>query len=168
MATPARLGRHPIHPILVPIPIGLFLFSFVADVVARSGGAPIWFDLALYTLAGGLIGALLAAVPGLIDYGTIRAPRIRRLATAHLSLNLLMVALFAASLWVRLRAPLGAAVPPTLPVWLSGIGVVILAISGWLGGEMVFVHGVGAQVEALPGEPHIDVRPRSDTQARGA
>ena len=165
MTTPARLGRHPIHPILVTLPIGLFVFSFVSDVIIRSGGAPVWNDVALYTLGGGLVGALLAAVPGLVDYGTIRVPRVRRLATAHLCLNLLAVALFAASFWARVRS-----VPPIAlhPFWFSAVGIVVLGISGWLGGEMVFVHGVGTQIEALPGEARIDVRPRSDTQARGA
>jgi uncharacterized membrane protein len=151
----------------VTLPIGLFVFSFVADIVFRSGGAPVWNDVARYTLGGGLIGALLAAVPGLIDYGTVRAPRVRRIATAHLCLNLLVVALFAASFWARVR-PMPPSLPHSLPLWLSAVGIVVLGISGWLGGELVFVHGVGTQIEALPGEARIDVRPRGDTQARGA
>lgn len=165
MATPARIGRHPIHPILVTLPIGLFVFSFVCDLISRSRGTPIWSEVARYTLGGGLVGALLAAVPGLIDYGTVRAPRPRRLATAHLGLNLLAVALFALSFWARVRPEQA---PVLHPFWLSAVGIVVLAVAGWLGGEMVFVHGVGTQVEALPGEARIDVRPRSDTQARGA
>ena len=64
MRTPARIMDHPIHPMLIPFPIGLWVFSLAADVTYRVGGDPIWLTMAYWTMLGGTIGALVAAVPG--------------------------------------------------------------------------------------------------------
>ena len=65
MQTPASIARHPIHPMLVPIPIGLWVFSFVCDLFHAGGAsAQAWTTVAFYTMAGGIIGALLAVLPG--------------------------------------------------------------------------------------------------------
>jgi uncharacterized membrane protein len=69
MSSPASIARHPIHPILVNMPIGLWVFSVVADLIFRLGwGGAIWRDVALYCIGGGIVGALFAAVPGFIDF----------------------------------------------------------------------------------------------------
>src|SRR5687767_5627788 len=67
MRTPASIAGHPIHPMLVAIPIGLWVFSFVCDLFVLSGRTGAWPTVALYTMVGGIVGALLAAVPGFID-----------------------------------------------------------------------------------------------------
>lgn len=71
MASPASVKKHPLHPMLVAIPIGLWVFAFVCDIVAASGGTGPWSSVALYCVAGGIVGAFIAAVPGLIDYFSI-------------------------------------------------------------------------------------------------
>ena len=78
---------------LVVFPIGLWVFSFVADLVRAGGGASFWADTAFYTMLGGVIGALAAAVPGLIDFLSLTGVRVRRLATMHLVLNLAVLGL---------------------------------------------------------------------------
>ena len=161
MATKASVGGHPIHPMLIPFPIGLLVFSLVADVIFRAGwGGPVWNDVAYYTMLGGIVGALLAAVPGLIDY-TVTTGRARRVAQAHLVLNLLVVAVYVASAWLRTTGPIEA----TLPVWLSAVGAVVLGVSGWLGGDLVYVHGVGMEEEH---HVRIEAQRRETTQARSA
>jgi uncharacterized membrane protein len=141
MASPASVARHPIHPMLVVFPIGLWVFALVCDLVFAFGGGPIWKDLAFYTIAGGIVGALLAAVPGLVDYRGLRSPRVRRTALTHMVLNVVVLALFALNLWLRTRL----AIDSVVPLVLSLIGVGLLGISGWLGGELVYVHGVGVE-----------------------
>src|SRR5215212_3435021 len=60
METPASIAKHPIHPMLVALPIGLWVFSLVSDIIYRAGwGSAVWNDVAFYTLAGGIVGALL-------------------------------------------------------------------------------------------------------------
>jgi uncharacterized membrane protein len=135
MKTPASIAGHPIHPMLVAIPIGLWIFSLVSDLVQLFGAAgENWKTVALYTLAGGIAGALLAAVPGFVDMLSLTPP-IRRTALIHMGINLSVVALYAVNLWLRLQGS-------TL-VWLSVLGLGLLVVSGWLGGKMVFEHGVG-------------------------
>jgi uncharacterized membrane protein len=146
MASPASVAKHPIHPMLVVFPIGLWVFSLVADVIHAFGGAPVWRDVAFYTMAGGIVGALLAAIPGFVDYLALRDPRARRLAQIHMVMNLAIVALFVVDLW--LRTWMGP--ESRIPLALSVIGVVLLGISGWLGGEMVYVLGVGVDAERPP------------------
>lgn len=142
MSSPARIMGHPIHPILVTLPIGLWIFSLVSDVIfLMHWGAPIWNDVAFYTMAGGVVGALLAALPGLVDLLSIEDRTVKTLGLSHMIINLLVVALFAGNVWLRMTAAPDA----MLPVSLSVVGILLLGISGWLGGEMVYVHGVGVE-----------------------
>jgi uncharacterized membrane protein len=135
---------------LVPIPIGLWIFSFICDLVYHADwGGPIWKIVAFYTMAVGIVGALVAAIPGVIDMLSLRAG-LRRIALLHMALNLTVVVLFAISLGWRL----GGAMEEAGPVWLSLLAVALLGVSGWLGGKMVYVHGVAVEgvsrAEAAP------------------
>ena len=142
MASPASIAKHPIHPMLVALPIGMWIFSLASDVIYLAGwGGAIWKDVAFYSMAGGLIGALLAAVPGLIDLLSIRSPQVTRIGIWHMSINLLVVVLYAINLWLRYQA----APVADPPIWLSIVGVMLLGVSGWLGGQMVYVHGVAVE-----------------------
>lgn len=138
MRTPASIAGHPIHPMLVPIPIGLWIFSLVCDLIHAGGStSPAWTTVALYTMGGGIVGALLAAVPGLIDLLSL-PPGPRRTALTHMAINLTVVVLYVINFWLRLGSP----ERPGNLIWLSVIGIGLLVISGWLGGKMVYVHGI--------------------------
>ena len=147
MKTPARVAKHPIHPMLVAIPIGLWVFSLVCDVVHQFGASSEnWQIVALYTMVGGIIGALIAAVPGFIDM--LALPwTLKRIALMHMSINLTVVALYVVNVWMRNRG-----VESNAPLLLSVIAIVLLLVSGWLGGKMVYVHGVAVdtQPDAAP------------------
>jgi uncharacterized membrane protein len=146
MTTPASVAKHPIHPMLIVFPIGLWVFSLVCDIIVLAGGAPVWHDIAYYTMLGGLIGALLAAVPGLVDFFSISDPESKRIARNHMLLNLTAVTLYAINLYLRAGGSPGA----PLPIVFSVAGVLLLAVSGWLGGELVYVHGVAVERSAKP------------------
>lgn len=140
MKSPASIKGHPLHPMVVSLPIGLWIFSLACDFIAAAGlGSAVWQTMAFYTMAGGIIGALLAAVPGFVDFLSLPSSTAKKLGVAHLSLNLLIVGLFVLNLWLRTTTEPGA----LLPVGLSVLAILLLAVAGWLGGEMVFVHGVG-------------------------
>ena len=144
MRTPARIAKHPIHPMLVAIPIGLWLFSLVCDLVFRFGSTnPNWEIVAKYTLVAGIVGALIAALPGFIDMLSLPWP-LKRVALLHMAINLTVVALYIVNAWLRRRGVSDAA------IWLSVISVAMLAVSGWLGGKLVYVHGVAVEPEAAP------------------
>jgi uncharacterized membrane protein len=126
-------------------PIGLWIFSLVSDFVLLLGGDPVWSEIAFHTMAGGLVGALLAAVPGFFDMFSISDPKVGRMAWNHMLLNLIAVAIFALNFYLRISDAAAAA----LPIWLSVTGVLFIAVSGWLGGEMVYVHGIGVQQRSV-------------------
>jgi len=143
MNTPASIGKHPIHPMLVVFPIGLWIFSFISDLVFLLGKHLFWNDVAFYTMLGGIIGALLAAVPGLIDMFSITNPQVGKIAWNHMLLNLVALGDFGINLYLRTILEAGAVVP----ILLSAFGVSLLALSVWLGGELAYVHGVGVQTQ---------------------
>lgn len=144
MRTPASIGSHPIHPMLVSIPIGLWIFSLVCDLIGLSSASPaVWYTVAFYTMVGGTIGALIAAVPGLIDllYYKGGQPPLKKVALTHMTINLVIVALYVVNIFLRYNDPMAL----KLPIALSVIAVGMLVISGWLGGHMVHVYGVGVE-----------------------
>lgn len=146
MASPASIKKHPVHPMLVALPIGLWVFALVCDVVRATGGDIVWQTVASYCIAGGIVGALIAAVPGLIDYFSIDEAAMRRIAILHLTVNLGAVIIFAINLWLRFRLPDNR----YLALGMSIVGVLAIGVGGWLGGEMVYVEGMAVEaVEKL-------------------
>jgi len=142
MKTPAAVAKHPIHPMVIPFPIALWIFSLASDLIYLfEFGGPVWKDIALYTMVGGIIGGLAAAVPGYLDYRSLTDPVAVRLAQMHMVINVGLVLLFTVNAGLRIMNETGALVP----VLLSAVGVAALAVSGWLGGELVYVQGVAVQ-----------------------
>ena len=166
MASPASLNGHPIHPMIIPFPIALWVFSLVADVVYLWRGNPIWRDwIAFYSLLGGIIGGAAAAVPGLIDWLSITDRAVVKIANWHARLNVIALLVFVASFYLRTTS--GASLVNnsyTIPLALSVLGVVLITVSGWLGGEMVFKHGVAVS----SGSRTIPEKAAGDTKARAA
>jgi predicted membrane protein DUF2231 len=118
MQVPASLSRHPVHPLLVVLPVGLWVFSLFCDLLYLGGAeAEIWSRLALYTMVGGFVCAFTAvALPGFV---------------AQMNVSLVVLALYAVNIWLRLGDPHLA-----MAITLSAIGVGVLATSSWLGGGM--------------------------------
>jgi uncharacterized membrane protein len=151
-ATGARIAQHPIHPMLVVVPLGLWIAALAFDIVGAVTANDLWRTLAFWNIVGGIIGALVAAVPGFVDYRGLQG-RAGRIATWHMILNLGAVALFAINAYVRTLVSPESAWPLTLSV----VGVVGVLVSGWLGGEMVYVEHIGV---AEPGDRREDRRRR--------
>jgi uncharacterized membrane protein len=141
MSTPASIKGHPVHPMLIALPMGLWIFALVCDVIRAAGGGPVLATVALYSIAGGIAGALVAAVPGFIDFLTIHEADMKRIAILHMSVNLGAVALFAVNLWTRFHV----AGDSSIPLVLSIAGVLLIGLGGWWGGEMVYVKGMAVQ-----------------------
>jgi uncharacterized membrane protein len=139
MRTPASIAGHPIHAMLVTIPVGLYVFSLVCDLIHAAGSTnPAWPTVALYTMGGGIIGSLLAAIPGLVDLLSL-PPGPRSTGIKHMTLNLTNTGLYIINLWRRV----GSDGEPGKLVWLSVFSVAVLVVAGWLGAKMVYESGVG-------------------------
>jgi uncharacterized membrane protein len=148
MRSRAAIGNHPLHPALVGLPVGAFFLAFVADVAFLQGGRPLWGEMAGVAIGVGVITALVAAVTGFIDYGgLLPGSVVRRIATVHMVLNLLFVALYAASFYLRYTHAVRF-LPETPAIALAWIAFALMLASGWLGGKMVF------ELKAGVVEPH--------------
>lgn len=136
----AKIGGHPIHPMLVPFPIVCFTGTLVADILFVLNGEPGWATASNWLLGFGLGFAALAAIAGFTDF--FGDPFIRKHGDAvkHMAANLTVVVLEAVNLALRLGK---TALTPEAGVYLSGLAVLILLYSGWKGGELVYRHGVG-------------------------
>jgi uncharacterized membrane protein len=136
----ANIAGHPMHPILITLPIGLFVGTLLFDIVFWQTGRDAFATGALWLLGAGIVGAALAAVTGLIDFLGDR--RVRDLGDAwqHAIGNVIMVLVQLFSFYERYRYGTSAVVP--LGISLSLIAVLIMLFTGWKGGEMVFRHRV--------------------------
>ena len=146
MKSKASIGGHPLHPMLIPFPLALWTTSFVVDVLFYFWRIDSLQLIAKFLLAAGCLGALAAAVPGIIDWLAIRDREVKRIADWHARLNIVALMVFASSLYLRMRAgaPL-VGYKLRIPFLLSLFGVILIGISGWLGGELAYKHGVGVQ-----------------------
>src|SRR5437764_12358920 len=125
MASKASIGGHPIHPILIPFPIGLLVFSLIADLIFLWQGNLIWESyIAFYTLLAGIIGMAVAAIPGLIDWLTLTDPKVVPVANWHARVNIITLLIFVAIFYLRTTS--GAtwiAAMPMTSVSLSSIAL---------------------------------------------
>ena len=141
---------HPLHPVLVTVPIGAWVASFVFDLASRFSDEPVVFAKgAWWLICLGLVGAVAAAMLGFLDLFAIPSgTRAFRTGLLHMALNLTVVAVFAGSLLARrdrLEQPDG--VPAGL-IAVSAVALAVLAVSGWLGGTLAYRYGVRVADEA--------------------
>ena len=142
MESRAKLLGHPVHPMLIVLPLGLFIAAVVFDGIYLWRGSPIFATVAYWNIAGGVVGGLLAAVFGLIDWFAIPAgTRAKRIGLLHGGANVVVVAIFALVWLMRRDTP--DAVPTTNLFLLEVVGLALGSVGGWLGGELVDRLGVG-------------------------
>jgi len=142
MESKAKVLGHPIHPMLVVLPLGLFIAAVVFDASDLWRGSTTLAAAAYWNIAAGIIGGLLAAVFGLIDWWAIpTGTRAKRIGLLHGGANVIVVLGFAAVWWMRSTAPeVGAT---TTQFAIEVIALMLGAVAGWLGGELVDRLGVG-------------------------
>jgi len=172
MESRARIFGHAIHPILIVYPLGLLSAAVVFDVIYLVTGNPTWTTVSFWMIAAGIVGGLLAAVFGLIDYLNIPSgTRAARIGLLHGLTNVFVVILFAASWMLPRNSP---DVPSTAAFALSFIGVAAALLGGWLGGELVERLGVGVTPDANLNAPNSlthsarDMKHRADERDRKA
>jgi uncharacterized membrane protein/nitrite reductase/ring-hydroxylating ferredoxin subunit len=138
----ASYKGHPIHPALIPFPFAFLYGAFFFDLAGRVAERATWWTTGAYLSLVGIVAALIAAVPGFIDYFTTVPPKSsgKQRATKHMLVNLAAVILFAVAWFIREDA---AAVPGVTVLVLEGIAVALLTAGGWMGGVLVNRNQIG-------------------------
>jgi uncharacterized membrane protein len=137
----AAIAGHPLHPVVVPLPIGALAGAFAADLGYAVTGDPFFARAARLLTFGGLATGAIAAVLGGIDFWTHGEVRSHRAAWFHAAGNAAALSLGGVSLGLRSRDEQKAVLPVGLA--LSAVSGVILLVTGWLGGELAYRHRVG-------------------------
>ena len=136
---------HPLHPVLVTVPIGAFTSAVVLDLTGREQSAA-------RTLVGlGLVSSVPTALAGLTDWSDTRGAE-RRVGLAHLALNVVGLSVIAASWLSRTRNP-GRGRFDSHGPWLTLTGFGIVGASAWLGGHLAYAMGVGVDTTAFQRPP---------------
>lgn len=147
METRIKLLGHPVHPMLIVFPLGLLSTAVLFDVLYVATGNTDLATFSYWAMAAGLVGGLLAALFGLIDWLAIPDDtRAKRVGLAHGLGNLVVVALFGASFWLRLDNP--HYLPDILPMVAGLVGAGLALVTAWLGGELVYRHRVAVDDDA--------------------
>ncbi len=142
MESKAKLLGHAVHPMLIVFPLGLLVTSVVFDIIYLVTNDPMFATVSYWMIAAGVIGGVLAAIFGLIDWLNIPAgTRAKAIGVWHGRGNAAVLALFAVSWYLRRGDP--AHVPSTAACVVSLVAVGLGTVTSWLGGELVGRLGVG-------------------------
>ena len=137
------IGGHPLHPLLIPFPIAFLVAALLTDIAYVQSNDALWAYASFWLIGAGIVTALIAALAGFIDFFGERRIRQLKRAWYHMIGNLLAVILSIVNFIVHSRDGAAAVVP--LGISLSAIVVLLLLFNGWMGGELVFRHGVGVR-----------------------
>jgi len=147
MEAKAKLLGHPVHQMVVVLPLGLLVGAWLADVGLFATGKAVLAEVAYWNTIGGIATGVFAAIFGFIDWIAVPiGTRAKRVGAWHAGFNVLMLFLFTGSLLIRHFA---AARMPSLAAFVCATaGLVVAGFSGWLGGELVNRLGIGVSSDA--------------------
>jgi uncharacterized membrane protein len=142
MESRAKLLGHPIHPMLVVYPVGLFSAAVVFDLLYLATNNEGLATFSFWAIAAGIVGGLGAALFGLVEWLAIPGrTRAKRIGMSHGLGNLVVVGLFVLSFLTRMSN--AAYLPDTTPLLLGVLGLAVAVVTAWLGGELVYRLRVG-------------------------
>lgn len=174
MESRVKLFGHPVHPMLIVFPMGLFTVAVIFDILYSVMRKPVLALVSFYMILSGVIGGLFAAVFGLMDWLALPLnSRAKRIGAWHGLGNFVIVVLFGLSSWLRRDNP--RFVPDASARLLALAGAGLALITSWIGGELVYRLGVGvdpgANVDAPSSltapTPASRIRPIADGEAWG-
>ena len=145
----AQIAGHPLHPMLVPLPIAFLIAALLTDVAFLTTEDPFWSRASIWLIGAGIVGAIAAAATGMTDF--MGSARIRSIGHAwqHAVGNSMALLLAIVNFFLRGGENWTVGVLP-FGLMLSLVTVGILAFTGWLGGELVYRHGVAVVADKVP------------------
>lgn len=162
MESRVKLLGHPVHPMLITFPLGLLATAVIFDIIYLISQNANWTEVAFYMIGAGVIGGLLAAIFGLIDWLAIPSgTRAKTVGLWHGGGNVIVTGLFALSWFARSDAPRD---PGYIALGLSFVSILLALVTAWLGGELVDRLRVGVDDGAHLDSPNsLSGRPASES-----
>lgn len=155
MKSHCRILGHPVHPMLVVLPLGLFITSVVYDLMHLKTKKKEHAIVANRLVGAGVLGGILAAAPGIIDWLAIpEGTRAKRIGFWHGLGNVLLLIMFGGSWKLRRDAP--SEETPRSAVALSLAALMLGNVTAWLGGELIYRLGVGVDTDHVSKPTHLD------------
>ena len=144
MKSKAHFKGHPLHPILVSFPIAFFIGTLIFDILGLVYDRNDFYTTAMYLEIAGIGFALLAAIPGIIDYFFVVPPKssAKKRGATHGLINITMVIIFSVALLLRQKGDVSFMIIIALEI----AGFILLSIAGWLGGTLVFRNQIGVDI----------------------
>jgi uncharacterized membrane protein len=140
-----KLPKFPFHSIVVHVPVAMWTFALVFDVLTRLHiGGNAMVRLSFFSIAFGLAAALIAVPTGVLDWGGVKKDKPAwKIGLYHMATNLVVTILFAINLGVRLSTWKTVEMVSPLAMLLSALGTLLLFVGAYLGGRMIYDYGVG-------------------------
>jgi uncharacterized membrane protein len=167
MESKNKFFGHPVHPLLIVVPLGMFIGTMVVDTIYLFNGNPLLPAVSFFNIAIGVVAGLVAALFGFLDWLAVPPnTRAKTIGGWHGIGNVVVVGMFAASWWLR---SMTVNFQPTQPALILSYSAVILGtITAWLGGELVFRLNVGVDHGAhLDAPSSLSDQPATGKPARG-
>lgn len=136
-----RIGRHPLHPMLIPFPVACFVGVLLTDIAYWRTADVLWADFSAWLVSAGVVLGIVAALAGLVDFLGDRAVRSKPPAWPHMIGNIVALILATLNMLVHTHDAWTSVVPWGLALSLAV--VVVIAVTGWLGFSLVHRYGVG-------------------------
>jgi uncharacterized membrane protein len=147
MYSKINIAGHPLHPMLVSFPIAFYTATLVAFITYAATANPFWFRLAYTANAAGVIMALVAAIPGFLDWmlGIPKNTDAKKHGLQHMLLNVSALFLFAITLWLNSGQWAAAQPLARWSILLPAIGFILTLMAGYLGWTLVQTHHSGVK-----------------------
>ena len=156
MYSKIKIAGHPIHPMLISFPVAFYAAALVLFCAYALGASAFWFRVGVYANLAGVIMAVVAAVPGFLDWalGVPKGTEAKRTGATHMVLNVVALVLFAINVFVQWPHRMEAAPGVGLAVILPLAGVITTLAAGWLGWRLVQTHHIG--IELSPDQERVE------------
>jgi uncharacterized membrane protein len=148
MDSKVKIFGHPIHPMVIAYPVAFYTATLVGFVIYAATDDQFWLNLTIAANLAGVAMAVVAALPGFLDWllAVPRGTEAKRTGLLHLTLNVTALVLFAVSLLVYLGSWNGPAKSAGLGIVLAALGVGATVGAGFLGWSLVQDHHVGVRM----------------------
>lgn len=156
MESKVTIYGHPVHPMIIVLPLGLLPASVFAELFHHILDDPTWGTVSFWLMFAGVLSGLAAGIVGFMDWKCLPGgSRARRVGAIHGLTNVVAMVVFLASLLLRVADP---SRPSPFATSVAVIGLFVAILGGWLGGELVFRLGVGVhQTEESSGTPEREI-----------